>query len=88
MRELTAHFSWSLTPNAVLTGDLDESFDVFMGLTPQRVREEMALWFSAPSTGVPALLRHAIDGLDETASSTSRSVAAPGPPAVEPISSI
>ncbi len=22
----------------------------------------MALWFSAPSTGVPAMLRHAIDG--------------------------
>ena len=62
MRELTAHFSWSLTPNAVLAGDLDEGIDMFMGFTPQRAREEMALWFSAPSTGVPALLRHAIDG--------------------------
>jgi DNA-binding transcriptional ArsR family regulator len=61
MRELTAHFSWSLTPNAVLTGDLDEGIDMVMGVTPQRAREEMALWFSAPSTGVPALLRHAID---------------------------
>jgi len=62
MRELTAHFSWSLTPNAVLTGDLDEGIDMVMGVSPQRAREEMALWFSAPSTGVPALLRHAIDG--------------------------
>ncbi len=62
MRELTAHFSWSLTPDAVLVGDLDEGIDMFMGVTPQRAREEMALWFSAPSTGEPAMLRHAIDG--------------------------
>ncbi len=62
MRELTAHFSWSLTPDAARSADLEESLDVYMGLTPQRVREEMALWFSAPSTGVPALFRHAIDG--------------------------
>jgi hypothetical protein len=62
MRELTAHFSWLLTPNDVLTGDLDESIDMFVGFTPQRARAEMALWFSAPSTGVPALFRHAIDG--------------------------
>ena len=62
MRELTGHFSWSLTPNDVLTGDLDESIDLHMGFTPQRAREEMALWRSAPSTGEPALFRHAIDG--------------------------
>jgi DNA-binding transcriptional ArsR family regulator len=62
MRELTAHFSWSLTPSAFLTGDLDQGIDTFMGFTPQRAREEMARWLSAPSTGVPALFRHAIDG--------------------------
>jgi hypothetical protein len=62
MRELTAHFSWSLAPTAVLAGDVDEGIDRFMGVTPHRAREEMALWFSAPSAGVPALLRHAIDG--------------------------
>ena len=62
MRELTTHFSWSLTPNDVLTADLDESIDMHMGVTPQRARAEMALWFSAPSTGVLALFRHAIDG--------------------------
>ena len=62
MRELTTHFSWSLTPNDVLVADLDESIDMFMGFTPQRARAELALWSSAPSTGVPALFRHAIDG--------------------------
>ena len=46
MRELTAHFSWSLTPNAVLTADLDESIDMHMRLTPKRARAEMALWLS------------------------------------------
>jgi hypothetical protein len=59
MRELTAHFSWSLTPNAVLAGDLDEGIDRFMGVTPRRAREEMALWFSAQHdrmhTGQPQL---------------------------------
>jgi DNA-binding transcriptional ArsR family regulator len=62
MRELTAHFSWSLTPDDVLTADLDESIEMHRRLTPQRAREELARWCSAPSTGVPALFRHALDG--------------------------
>jgi hypothetical protein len=51
-----------LTPTDILAGDLDEGIDMFMGFTPQRAHEEMARWFGAPSTGVPALFRHAIDG--------------------------
>jgi DNA-binding transcriptional ArsR family regulator len=65
VRELTTHFSWSLTPLAVLTADLDESMD--MRLTPQQARAELALFLSAPNTGVPALFRQAINGDDDAA---------------------
>jgi DNA-binding transcriptional ArsR family regulator len=62
VRHLGGHFSWALTPTLAVGGDLDEGMDAFLGFGRERLREELALFFGAPNSGVPALLRCAADG--------------------------
>jgi DNA-binding transcriptional ArsR family regulator len=47
------HFSWALSPTFAVSADLDEAMETFLGFGTQRLREEMALYFSAPNSGVP-----------------------------------
>jgi DNA-binding transcriptional ArsR family regulator len=53
VRQLGSHFSWALSPTFAVSADLDEGLETFLGFGRDRVREEMALYFSAPNSGVP-----------------------------------
>ena len=53
VRHIGGHFSWALSPSFAVSADLDEAMDVFLGFGAERLREEMALYFSAPNAGVP-----------------------------------
>lgn len=53
VRQLGGHFSWSLSPTFAVSADLDETIEAFSGLGPELLRAEMALYFSAPHSGVP-----------------------------------
>ena len=53
VRQLGGHFSWSLSPTFAVSADLDEAMDTFLGFGTERLREETALYFSAPNSGVP-----------------------------------
>src|SRR5262245_18590664 len=60
VRQLGGHFSWSLSPAFAVSADLDEAMETFLGFGTQRLREEMALYHSAPNSGVP--FWHAFEG--------------------------
>ncbi len=62
VRQIGGHFSWALTPTVAVCTNLDEGIEALLDLGPKRVREELALFFSAPNSGVPLLLRYAIEG--------------------------
>ncbi|HEY7595893.1 MAG TPA: ArsR family transcriptional regulator [Actinophytocola sp.] len=62
VRQLGGHFSWALTPTLAASTDLDEGMDTVLGFGRERVREELALFFGAPNSGVPLLLRYAVEG--------------------------
>jgi DNA-binding transcriptional ArsR family regulator len=62
VRQIGGHFSWALSPTLAVGADLDEGMETFLGLGRKRLREEMALYFSAPNSGVPLLSRYAFDG--------------------------
>lgn len=50
VRQLGEHFSWALSPTFAVSTDLDEALDTGLGgLDRERVREEMALFHSAPT---------------------------------------
>ncbi|WP_406047296.1 ArsR/SmtB family transcription factor [Kribbella sp. NBC_00889] len=53
VRQLTGHFSWALSPTFAVSKNLDEAMETFLGFGTERLREEMALYFSAPNSGVP-----------------------------------
>jgi DNA-binding transcriptional ArsR family regulator len=53
VRRLGGHFTWSLSPTFAVGADLDEAMEMYLGLAAERLREEMALYFSAPNSGVP-----------------------------------
>jgi hypothetical protein len=60
VRQVGGHFSWALSPTFAAGADLDEGMETFLGFGTERLREEMALYFSAPNSGVP--LWHAFEG--------------------------
>jgi DNA-binding transcriptional ArsR family regulator len=60
VRQIGGHFSWALSPTFAVSTDLDEGMETFLGFGTERLREEMALYFSAPNSGVP--LWHALEG--------------------------
>jgi len=60
VRQIGGHFSWALSPTFAGSADLDEGMETFLGFGAERLREEMALYFSAPNSGVP--LWHAFEG--------------------------
>lgn len=60
VRQIGEHFSWALSPTFAVSADLDEGMDTFLGFGTERLRAEMALYFSAPNSGVP--LWSAFDG--------------------------
>ena len=62
VRQLGGHFSWALSPRSAVSPDFDEALDTALGLDRERVREELALFFSAPNSGVPLLHRYAFEG--------------------------
>ncbi len=62
VRQLGGHFSWALSPRFAVSPDFDEGLDMALGLNRERVREELALFFSAPNSGVPLLTRYAFEG--------------------------
>lgn len=62
VRQLGGHFSWSLSPTFADCADLDEGMEAALRLNRERVREELALFFSVPNSGVPLLARYAIEG--------------------------
>jgi len=62
VRQLGGHFSWALSPTFAVSADLDEGMETFLGFSTKRLRAEMALYFSAPNSGVPLLPRYAIEG--------------------------
>jgi DNA-binding transcriptional ArsR family regulator len=49
-----------LSPTFAVSADLDEAIETFLGFGTERLREEVALYFSAPNSGVP--LWHALEG--------------------------
>jgi hypothetical protein len=51
-----------LSPTFAVSTDLDEGMQTFLGFGTERLREEMALYFSAPNSGVPLLPRYAFEG--------------------------
>ncbi len=53
VRQIGGHFSWSLSPTFAVSADLDEAIETFLGLGTERLRAEMALYSSAPNSGVP-----------------------------------
>lgn len=53
VRHIGGHFSWALSPTLAVSADLDEAMETFLGFGRERLREEMALYFSAPNSGVP-----------------------------------
>jgi len=53
VRHIGGHFSWALSPTLAVSSDLDEAMETFLGFDPERLREEIALYFSAPNSGVP-----------------------------------
>ncbi|MGH3522098.1 MAG: ArsR/SmtB family transcription factor, partial [Mycobacterium sp.] len=52
----------ALSPNAVISTNFDEGLETALGFGPQQVREELALFYSAPNSGLPLLSRYAIEG--------------------------
>ncbi|WP_433379863.1 hypothetical protein ACQPZX_14240 [Actinoplanes sp. CA-142083] len=60
--QIGEHFSWALSPTFAVSADLDEGMETFLSFGTQRLREEMALYFSAPNSGVPLLPRYAFEG--------------------------
>jgi hypothetical protein len=62
VRQLGGHFSWALSPTFAVSADFDEGLETFLGFSTERLRAEMALYFSAPNSGVPLLPRYAIEG--------------------------
>jgi len=62
VRHLGGHFSWAVSPTFAHSADLDEGMETFLGFGAERLREEMALYFSAPNSGVPLLPRYALEG--------------------------
>ncbi|MGH3377678.1 MAG: hypothetical protein ACRDP6_23395 [Actinoallomurus sp.] len=62
VRQIGGHFSWALSPNAVISTNFDEGLETALGFGPQQVREELALFYSAPNSGLPLLSRYAIEG--------------------------
>ena len=62
VRQLGGHFSWALSPTFAVSADLDEGMETFLGFGTERLRAEMALYFSAPNSGVPLLPRYAFEG--------------------------
>jgi DNA-binding transcriptional ArsR family regulator len=67
VRQIGGHFSWALSPSLAVSADLDEGLETVMGFGRERVREELALFFDAPNSGVPLLLRYATEGEDPDA---------------------
>jgi DNA-binding transcriptional ArsR family regulator len=53
VRQIGGHFSWALSPTFAVSAGLDEGMETFLGFGTERLREEMALYFSAPNSGVP-----------------------------------
>ena len=53
VRQMGGHFSWSLSPAFAVSTDLDKAIETFLGFGAERIREELALFFSAPHSGVP-----------------------------------
>ncbi|TCC57723.1 ArsR family transcriptional regulator [Kribbella pittospori] len=53
VRHVGGHFSWALSPTFAASPDLDEGMETFLSFGTERLREEMALYFSAPNSGVP-----------------------------------
>ncbi|MDQ7909904.1 hypothetical protein RB614_35945 [Phytohabitans sp. ZYX-F-186] len=62
VRQIGGHFSWALSPTFAASADLDEGMETTLGFSPERVRQEMALYFSAPNSGIPLLPRYALEG--------------------------
>ncbi|MFI5897034.1 hypothetical protein ACIA5D_43765 [Actinoplanes sp. NPDC051513] len=62
VRQLGGHFSWALSPTIAVSADFDEGMETFLGIGTKRLRQEMALYFSAPNSGVPLLPRYAFEG--------------------------
>lgn len=63
VRQLGGHFSWALSPTFAVSSDLDEAMETTQrGWSGQRIREELALFFSAPHSGIPFAARCAVDG--------------------------
>jgi hypothetical protein len=62
VRQLGGHFSWALSPTIAVSADFDEGMETFLGIGAERLRQEMALYFGAPNSGVPLLPRYAIEG--------------------------
>jgi DNA-binding transcriptional ArsR family regulator len=61
VRQLGGHFTWALTPTLAISPDIDEALDTSLGLDPERMRAELATFYSAPNTGVPLLHSYAVD---------------------------
>lgn len=55
------HFCWAVTPTFAVSTDIDEALDTVLRFGRQRVREDLALFYSAPNSGVPAWSRYAAD---------------------------
>ena len=53
VRQVGGHFSWALSPSFAVSAELDEGMETSLGFGT-----EMALYFSAPNSGVPWLPRH------------------------------
>ncbi|WP_433167576.1 ArsR/SmtB family transcription factor [Kribbella sp. CA-247076] len=60
VRQLGGHFSWTVSPTFAVSDDFDEAMEAFLELGVERLRAEMALYSSAPNSGVP--LWHAFEG--------------------------
>ncbi|TCC44911.1 transcriptional regulator [Kribbella capetownensis] len=52
VRHVGGHFSWAVSPTFAASPDLDEGMETFLSFGAERLREEMALYFSAPNSGV------------------------------------
>ncbi len=62
VHQLGGHFTWALTPSLAVSPDIDEALDAALGLDRERMREELAMFYRAPNSGVPVLHRYVVEG--------------------------
>jgi DNA-binding transcriptional ArsR family regulator len=67
VRQIGEHFSWALSPTFAVSTDFDEGMATALDFGPERLREELAQFFSAPNSGVPLMSRYVIEGDREAA---------------------